>query len=502
MSTASTALTFSRPILPKNSGIGIRLHDDYRAKIFNSGSAVSGDVVITPWKDTRFDVISVALIGRASSRVDAAQFSHHSSHTFLKMNMPIPESAYPTPRIFEAGRTYTIPFHFVIPPQLTLSACNHKKQSDFVHDQHVRLPPSMGSWDLDDLSPDMTRVVYLIKARVAEQPNLNELPLKVMEADRHINVLPTSVEDPPLSVTPQDRQYRLTKSKTLRRNIFSSRQGVLTATATQPAALRVASDFKGSAETSVLVNLTFDPHSPEIAPPKVNRAAAKLQATTWFSRTPMSVPPNMGDGQQAALTGLPQLSYSMSVGSVATEMNQTSWEMRPTSTSRRDSGYASDGGSSHLESGSSSDSDHSPNRRSESNKGDRRRPKAPLYHEMSIRVPFTVATSRKLLLPTFHTCLISRTYALQLAITVADTKVSLTVPVQVVVQPSAATAQELSPDPGLPSFDAAMGQCEETDADDHLRPRLLRQPDALSQDRGRLPGYNEFSLRRRAIPAT
>ncbi|KAL2754342.1 hypothetical protein ACRALDRAFT_1063205 [Sodiomyces alcalophilus JCM 7366] len=486
----STALTFSRPILPKNTNIRINLHDDYRAKIFNTGSPVSGDVVITPWKDTRFDIVSITLVGRASSRVEAAQLSHYSSHAFLKMNMPIPESAYPTPRLFEAGRTYTIPFHFVIPPQLTLGACNHRKQSDFVHDQHVRLPPSMGCWDFDDLSPDMTRVEYLIKARVAEQPDLNERPVKVMEADRRINVLPTSVEDPPLNITPQDRQYRLTKSKTIRRNIFSGKQGVVTATAAQPAALRVASDFKGCAETSVLVDLAFEPHSPEIAPPKVNRASAKLQATTWFSRTPMSVPPNMGDGRQLALTGIPQLSYSMSIGSASTEMNQTSWKMRPTSITRRDSGYSSDG----HPTDSLSDSDHG---RPGSDSGGA---KSPLYHETSIRIPLKIETSRKLLLPTFHTCLISRTYALQLTVTVADTKVNLTVPVQVVVQPSA--TQQLSPDPGLPSFDAAMEQREEMNADGHLQPRLLRQPDVCPQERGRLPGYNEFSLRRRAIPAT
>ncbi|ROT40657.1 hypothetical protein SODALDRAFT_271994 [Sodiomyces alkalinus F11] len=500
-SDMSTALTFSRPILPKGPNIQIKLHDDYRAKIFNSGSPVSGDVVITPWRDTRFDIVSIALIGRASSRVDAAQLSHHSSHTFLKMNMPIPESAYPTPRVFEAGRTYTIPFHFVIPQQLTLSACNHKKQSVFVHDQHMRLPPSMGHWSFDDFSPDMTRIEYLVKARVAEQPDLDDLPLKLMEADRRINVLPTSIEDPPLNITPQDRQYRLTKSKTLRKNIFSGKQGVLTATAAQPAALRVASDFRGSAETSVLVNLSFAPHAPEIAPPKVNRVSAKLQSTTWFSPTPMPVPPNMGDSRQSALTGLSQLSYSMAIGSASsTDMEPTSWQMRPTSITRRDSGYSSEG---HHEGhpDSPSDSDHGSNRHPHKPNSGSGGAKAPFYHETTIRVPFKVMTSRKLLLPTFHTCLISRTYTLQLAVTVADTKVNLMVPVQVAVQPSA-TPQQLSLDPGLPSFDAAMEQREQMEADELLQPRFLGQPYLSPQERSGLPAYNEFSLRRPAMTAT
>ncbi|EEY14794.1 arrestin [Verticillium alfalfae VaMs.102] len=303
--------SFARPPIPKGPSIEIKLDNHYNSKVYSSGSPVAGEVTITPWKDTRFDFVSIVLIGHSRTRLDAAQIAQHSSHTFLKLNMPIPASAYPVPRVFEAG-------HNRMPSMTSTCVC----------------PPRWVPGARDDMSPQMARVEYMVKARVAEMPELGGRPIKVMEDHYHINVLPISPEDPPLNITSEDKGYRLTKAKTLRKNIFTAKQGRIIANAIQPPAIRLGADGRTASETSVTVNLTFEPTSPEIVPPNASHVSAKVHAATWFSAAPISSLPNMGDARHS-YAALPQLSYSTSVSLFSDDLEKTQWQIRATNPSRR-----------------------------------------------------------------------------------------------------------------------------------------------------------------------
>lgn len=53
-----------------------------------------------------------------------------------------------------------LPFKFTVPRQLLPVIC--KCPSSVQNDQHLNLPPSVGSWDYgDDMSPDMYIPTYL-----------------------------------------------------------------------------------------------------------------------------------------------------------------------------------------------------------------------------------------------------------------------------------------------------------------------------------------------------
>ncbi|KAK2731239.1 arrestin domain-containing protein [Colletotrichum kahawae] len=481
-SDMSSVVTFARQSGHKKMSIEININDHYTSKVYTSGSPISGDVIITPNNDCRFDFCEILLLGTARTRLDAVQIPQLSSHTFLKLDMPIPESAYPVPRIFEAGRTYTVPFNFVIPQHLTISACTHKAQSDLIHDHHMRLPPSMGSWEKDDMSPDMAQTHYAIKARVVRQDELGGRPTKVMEDAYLLNVLPSSPEDPPLNITKQDKGYTLSKTKTIRKNIFSSKQGRITASAAQPGAVYLTQDGRGASEGTLMVNLNFEPASADILPPKVSTVSAKIQSQTWYGATPMTRFPNLGDSHEVyALTQ--QLAYQTSVPLLSATVDKTHWRQQLASTARRDSGYSSDG----LQ-GNNSDSDHSRGRRFSKDSS------SPINHLALLQIPFKLPTSRKTFIPTFHACIVSRTYTLQLTLVVGDTKVNLAVPIQIAVEPP------VQQDMGLPSFDAVMAQQEEAEADTYLQPRLLQQPAPEFQGNAVLPGYGDFSIRRAAVP--
>ena len=195
------------------SHIAVELDNFYSSKVYTTGSSVSGNVVIITKRDIRFDNLQILLLGNTKTRVDGVNSPQEVSHTFLKLVMPIPESSYPVPRVLEAGREYTIPFHFVIPSYLTVNACNHHTSHDLLQDQHVLLPPSMGHWEKSDMSPQMAIVEYSIKARVLRDDEVTRKPARIFETVKRIQVLPASAEEPPLNVTKRDVLYKMNKSK-------------------------------------------------------------------------------------------------------------------------------------------------------------------------------------------------------------------------------------------------------------------------------------------------
>ena len=143
-------------------------------KTYTTFDAISGKVNITAPNEARFDEIQITFEGTARTAIE--NLSPHTTksrttarHNFLKLTMPIRESDYPHPRVAEAGRTYTFPFHFVVPDQLLPRACSHSTVGDHVHHAHCQLPPSMGDRTLplkDDLSPDMAIVDYAVRVKI------------------------------------------------------------------------------------------------------------------------------------------------------------------------------------------------------------------------------------------------------------------------------------------------------------------------------------------------
>ncbi|KAK4204077.1 hypothetical protein QBC40DRAFT_273330 [Triangularia verruculosa] len=453
------------------SDIRVHLKDHYHAKIYTSGSPVKGRVTITTKRDVRFDSIQIVLIGNTKASFDGMSFPQEITHTFLKMVMPVPESSYPLPKVLETGETYTIPFNFVIPSQLTINACNHKRLSDQLQDHHVLLPPSMGGgWEKDDMAPRMTRVEYSVKARVLREtvsatgPRPEDTVVKktrIMEGVHNIQVLPSTPEEPPLNITPKDRLYTMTKSKTLRKSfILSTKLGKITAEAHQPSAAVISSDGKSLvSRPSMRVSLTFDPEHPSniASPPQITSVSGKLTAHTFFSSGTISDYPNLGEqwntpyvtdrrGQFFTSVSLPPVS----------SLPEISWTQRMRN-QRRDSGY-----------GTESSSSSPPARKEKQN--------SPVYLTSTVDIPISLPTDKKTFVPTFHGCIASRVYTLSLSLNIGTssekkkktnsrTRVSLTVPLQIAVEqpPSQGVASGLE----LPTF-------EEAQADEHLRPRVLQ----------------------------
>lgn len=494
-----------RAPFPK-SDIQINIKNHFKTKTYTSSSTVSGDVTITTQRDVRFDSIEIDLVGASKTRTEGYSAPNESTHTFLKLVMPIPESTYPVPRILETGRTLTIPFHFVLPNFLTLSACHHKVDSEHVREQHLCLPPSMGSWargnwEKDDLAPHMAEVIYSIKARVWREPELRGRPIKVMEGVKSIQVLPAFTESAPLTIGENDPLYRMSRTKTLRKNIISSKLGTLTVSAQQPRAIALHPDGRVAADSVAQLDLHFTPLPADAQPPKITSVATKIVAYTYYSAGPFNSLPNVGEFMKAGLAARRGV-YSTTISLPTTTLDHNSspsWFTHRLS--RRDSGYGSDTSmnSEPCEQQEQHTRRHKPSfatliRTSRStspsnNNNNSNNSTNSVVHTTSIHLPITLPTAKKTFVPTFHSCIVSRVYALHVTLTVdsgAASKISLDLPVQITVVGDAQVAGGVGEVEELPTWAEAV---EDAAVDEFLRPRVLGLMEEVDVGWGGLPGY-------------
>ncbi|ELQ39989.1 arrestin [Pyricularia oryzae Y34] len=428
------------------SHIEIHLHNHFRSMVYNTGSPIQGELVIKTQRDTPFDSVQILLLGLTRTKFEDVGSPHVTTNTLLRLEMPVPESTYPTPRILEAGRTYKIPFNFVVPSHLTLNACEHRVEANHVE--------------------------YLIKARVLRHADVDD-NIRALVAREQIKILPTFLEQPPLNAEHLANFYRLSKSKTLRKNLLSHKIGSITASAKQPNAIFLYPDALGTTETVVNVKLVFEPATADAIPPQVTGVSGKILAHTFYSSGAMTnLPDRIPELSRRFLTNR-QLSYTATVPLFSDRTQfKTSWTAQLRNTERRDSGYSS--------------SDLQDSKAQE-------RFASPIYHSSEVPVPIRLPSAGsargggKTFIPSFASCITSRTYSLQISLTVGgsnsgSTTLALSLPLQI-----AAIAGVESPRPEvLPDFETAM---EDAEVESMLRPRAMTLPDLRYSGNSELPGY-------------
>jgi hypothetical protein len=357
-----------------------------------------------------------------------------ANHRFLALRQPLSDADFPSPRIFEAGRVYKFPFAFTIPAQLLPKSCTHPVVSDQVRDTHLLLPPSLGDPDLagfgntllDDLAPDMSKIVYGIKVRIAHQRLPDGAMSILAERTKKVRVKPAFEEQAPLNIDGND-EYRPKQSKRMKKGLFKGRLGTLTAQTVQPRPLVIpgarTSNNKPIATVAKLV-IRFDPADESYAPPKLSSLATKLKVSTHYASCPRQRFPTRSTLGFDMTQGI----YSESVPLSTLCIASAQWEKHlpdPTTTTppspeltRRDSGVStcSTSSASAFASGILAPSKDYKN--------------GPFYTS-TIQVPVSL-TTKKNFIPTFHSCLISRSYTLSITFAPqAGPTLHLKVPVQI-----------------------------------------------------------------------
>ncbi|KAL5333944.1 hypothetical protein BJX70DRAFT_379579 [Aspergillus crustosus] len=284
---------------------------------------------------------------------------------------------------------------------------------------------------LDDMSPEMSRITYHIRAEVIQNPVVG--PAKSLkQAQRKIRIIPAVEEEPPLTVLDDDPVYRIRKEKDVRRGTMRPRQGRLVMAASQPKPFQLGSPSSPSDSVSTVttVHLRFDPVGDE-QPPSLGTVWSKLRVATYYAVFPWEDYPNSSMVSLVGLSG--QGVYHETVPLSKMCVASAQWTKHTSNTLvRRDS----------LQSTSSTESITGP---SAAFLGS-------TYYTVALTVPVTLPTD-KALVPTFHSCLMSRVYSLELCVSyhtpnmnILTPTVSLKLPVQVTSKRTVTESDNLSED--------------------------------------------------------
>ncbi|KAI9858220.1 MAG: hypothetical protein M1824_004390 [Vezdaea acicularis] len=540
IASRQTVATQMRSLVQKSKpDIQILLNNREGSSIstFSTGDKIEGEVLMTAPHDCRFDDISVTFEGSVKTYVEklaatsAANSRSKAFHNFLKLKQPIDESSLPVPRVAEAGKTYRFPFTFVVPGHLLPHACNHRVESNQVHDEHLLLPPSLndntstasdGTSVLDDLAPMMSIISYSIKAEVTRYSPSTDHAITLSVKSQKVHIIPSVPEAPPLSIDGQSEEYVLRREKGLRRGLFKGKLGRLSISALQPKSLRLPAPLAPSAAattasspptTMATIALRFDPADAQAKPPKLGQLNAKLHAQTYFASRPMRDFPTPSSAMYDAHRGL----YDDTIALSSRCVEGAQWTAHSTSDSvtessslaaaaaeRRDSAFStltssSSGSSVTALPTSPADAPSAKNRTTS------------IYYTADLLVPLTLPRNKSFV-PSFHSCLVARLYQLDLSLSVpslSSTSPATTLKLRLPLQLSAQGPLDLANPTGSSAADEepALQRLVDEDLEAVFRPRQISVPRADLLENGRLgprahpsapangapPGYSSFA---------
>lgn len=420
--------------------VDIHIDGHFSNKVYTSLSKVSGHVTVQASKDVRYHHFHIALLGTTKTRVDGSMSATNTTHAFLQLHMPTPEHCHPEPRVFQENYTYTFPFEFVIPRHLTVDVCHHKTSGGAVQEHHLHLPPSMGHWPRDDMSPQMAQVDYEIVARALGSRDAVGTLRRLLGTGRRILVLPAFPEQPPLGLLALDQLYTPSKSKRTRNFLFLPQTGQLSATAEQPPAVLLAADGHTASRSQVRVDVRFDPASSQVSsPPRLLRVASKVTAVTFFSAEGIPHLPDQGAWlQMDRAHGRGVYRRTITLDDVLVKEEEEGWQRHHQARAPRDPASL-------------------PEERPGPSPGSEPPDGPSPYFTASLQLPVELPVPKKMFLPTFHSCITSRVYVLSLGIvtssSIKTTTIWLDLPLQVAVQPPALPWRESE----LPTFEVAIG---------------------------------------------
>jgi hypothetical protein len=219
---------------------------------------------------------------------------------FLRMELLIYGFSWEA-TILKPGRTYRIPFKFVVPEALPVQACHHQCSHYQIQQQHLQLPASLGNQTkgLDrahDMSPETAQVLYSINFAIWHRSGKADRAKKVQESTHPVQIIPIRDENAPILVPPKNRHYQLHSEKTLSKGVMRHKVGKITAYSAQPPAIQIHNlQTQNETATVLKINLRFDPFQPGESPPIILSSQFQLRAMTFFGLDPWQDSPDLSD---------------------------------------------------------------------------------------------------------------------------------------------------------------------------------------------------------------
>lgn len=443
--------------------------DDKRT--FTSLERFTGKLTIKALENTSFDKLEIKLTGtsrtygrRVVPQAPSAR-TVTTAHRFLELTQPDLIFHIPEDRSFKRGCLYEFPFEFAIPGRMLPSTCRHEVASLLVHTCHISMPPSFGDHELADVTdyaPKHASVKYRVVANIKKISETGECG-EIASASKPLRFMPKKrAEEPDVG---NWEVSRLSRAEMSISKLWTKPSGKLTITSTQSTPF-VLKDFRKSVWRSELsgrmkINLVFWPANDQAGPPAQIDLNAFLRTTTVSAVSPLTQLPSDDPwfGPQIDRHTAPSIILSPQL------IENIEWVRGP---------YERTQLHEDCPSYTASPVDERPQNMT-----------SKLCYSTQITISLD-ATSTSSLVPTFHSCLITRGYALDLRLSLPGSAVGLSpamrlgTPVRVMLEPAAVRR------------DSAVSQEEALRM--NLGYDLMCEDLGMADPEGPPPGYQRTSL--------
>ncbi|KAJ9414845.1 hypothetical protein QL093DRAFT_2593410 [Fusarium oxysporum] len=245
-------------------------------------------------------------------------------------------------------------------------------------------------------------------------------------------VMPFLPEQPPLHIVPGSARFMLSQEKSIRKDILSSKLGYIRASARQPKPVVISANKLQPSNCQLSVDLEFWPTSKKAAPPEICGKSAAIKASTYYSTGHISFLPDQHNNP--SVTPNPILSFVLDENATVNQALMLVWE--PVSVSSSEPPLTSS------------------RRGFKSN--DIIKTESP-RHTATLPISITLPSpDNKILLPTFYSCLISRTSILEVVLAARShgSSFTLRLPLQVAVDGNETDTNSI---PAYEQFQAGQG---------------------------------------------
>ena len=413
----------------RKTNINITL-DGSDERVYGTHDTISGLVTVEHENDAVITELTLTLEGATATRVSNASNTGPTAgrakgrHHFLKLQHPIDASLL-SARVVEDGRTQIqIPFTFVVPEKILPGACSHKTTQQDVEAAHLLLPPTLED-DHYANEVQLARISYAIRVWSSLQI-ISTGAFQNESRSFGIRIVPNREEEPPLGVYDDQHEYCLRRTVPIR-STFRKVLGELVAETSQPPCAHLTHQTTQEDTVNAAVRFTFTPAKPEELPPEITAIGSKLLEYTFYAASPFEELPRPKKSYKKMML---HRCYVEDFTLSTRELGNVSW-------SKHVGNLSTMPGEAHLETTPSFP-----------------RPGS-TYYKTSISLPVVIPQAHnsnglKRFPPSFHSCLVSRTHALEFEIRVkSNTSVILTTPIQFVFR-------NVHPPPTSPLLSAAV----------------------------------------------
>lgn len=396
-------------------------------RTFTTLERFTGKLTIRAQVDTSFDKLDIKLVGisrtfgrRVVPQAPSAR-TVTTAHRFLELTQPDALFGFPEHRRFRAGRVYELPFEFAIPDRMLPSTCRHAVASPCVHRLHTSMPPSFGDNEVGeatDYAPRHTSIKYRVVASVESTESATNC--QIASCSEGICFKPSSEAFAPF-VGAWEPALRLGKEMSLKK-LWTRSSGNLIVTSIQASPFLIKDVnsvvWRSELSGSIKIKLKFYPAYDGAEPPKQIDLSSILRTKTTSAVSPLPQLPSEDpwQGPEVDQHTAPSVILSpQAIGGIE-------WIQDPEKVDQNDEECPS------YEAASSGES---------SRNGSLRH-----CYSAQIMASFDAAIGFSLV-RTFHSCLISRAYEVELKLSVSGSAnifspaMRLTHPVRIVPEEAA-----------------------------------------------------------------